>query len=181
MPKLSREEMEEFLCERRHLARIATLHPDGSPGVVPVWFLYESGRVFVTPRARSGFYADLRRDPRAALAIDEEANLYRKVLIEGRAEFLYEPGEDDRWRDLYRRIALRYVDEESADHYLEATRDQPRGLVAFDLSKSRVTTWRMPKAGEPYTGIWAKRYYLEGTKMRRLAEQGAASGPLRIG
>jgi hypothetical protein len=41
----------------------------------------------------------------------------------------------------------------------------------------------MPREGEPYTGIWAKRYYVDGSKMRQLAESGggAAGGKLRIG
>ena len=181
MPKLTEAEMEEFLDERGHLARVATVRSDGMPSVVPVWFLHEKGRIFITPRARSEFYANLRRDPRTAVTIDEEANLYRKVLVEGRVDFVHEPGEDDRWRDLYRRIARRYVDDETAEHYIQETIDQPRGLVALDLSKTTVTTWRMPKEGEPYTGIWAKRYYVEGTKMRRQAETGSATGPLRIG
>ena len=181
MPKLTQKEMEEFLEERGHLARVATVRPDGSPSVVPVWFRYEKGKIWITPRARSEFYANLQRDPRAAVTIDEDANVYRKVLVEGQVERVYGPGEDDRWRDLYRRIATRYIDEESADFYIQETIDQPRGLVALDLGTSKVTTWRMPREGEPYTGIWAKRYYVEGSKMRKQAESGSGTGPVRIG
>jgi hypothetical protein len=105
------------------------------------------------------------------------------VIIEGRVEFLYEDGEDDRWRDLYRRISLRYIDEQSTDYYITETIDQPRSLLAIELAKAKVTTWRMPREGEPYTGIWAKRYYVDGSKMRRLAESGsgAATDKLKIG
>ena len=39
MPKLSVAERDAFLRERGHLARIATLQEDGSPSVVPVWFV----------------------------------------------------------------------------------------------------------------------------------------------
>lgn len=175
MPKLSRQEMEEFLAERGHLARIATLKPDGAPSVVPVWFLHENGKIHITPRKHSKFGHNLRRDPRVAITIDEEAGVYRKVIVEGRVDFLYEDGQDARWRDLYRRISCRYVDEASADYYITETIDQPRSLIAVDLSNAQVTTWRMPREGEPYTGIWAKRYYVEGSKMRKLAESG--TGP----
>ncbi|MEA2648367.1 MAG: hypothetical protein QOG61_802, partial [Candidatus Binataceae bacterium] len=41
MPKLADHEMTEFLGERGHLARIATVRADGSPSVVPVWFIFE--------------------------------------------------------------------------------------------------------------------------------------------
>ena len=50
MPKLADHEMTEFLGERGHLARIATVCADGSPSVVPVWFIFEGGKVLITPR-----------------------------------------------------------------------------------------------------------------------------------
>jgi PPOX class probable F420-dependent enzyme len=184
MPKLTTQEIEAFLNEREHLARIATVRADGSPSVVPVWFLYERGRIHITPRKHSEFGRNLRRDPRTSITIDEEAGAYRKVLVEGRVEFLYEDGQDDRWRDLYRRISCRYVDEASADFYITETIDQPRALFAIELAKAKLITWRLPREGEPYTGIWAKRYYVEGSKMRALAEQGggpAGGDKLRIG
>ncbi len=175
MPKLSERELNEFLSERGHLARIATIKADGAPAVTPVWFIYENGQVLITPRKHSAFLADIRRDPRVAATIDEEAGRYRKAIFEGRAEILYEPGEDRKWDDVYRRITLRYVDERSADFYLSETRDQPRALIAIDRAKARVTTWRMPTADEPYSGIWASRYYEPGSKMANAAAGGTAS------
>lgn len=182
MPKLTHDEIETFLNEPSHLARIATVTPSGAPSVVPVWFAYEQGKIFITPRKHSEFGHNLRRDPRTAITIDEEAGIYRKVLVEGRAEFLYEDGDDAKWRDLYRRISCRYVDEASADFYINETIDQPRALIAVELAKAKVTTWRMPREGEPYTGIWAKRYYVQGSKMREQAETrtGAAGDKLNI-
>ena len=167
MPKLSDHEIAEFLGERGHLARIATVRADGAPSVVPVWFIFEGGKVLITPRKHSEFLANLRREPRVAITIDEDQGRYRKVLLEGKAELLYEVGEDRRWDDVYRRIACRYVDEASADYYLTETKDQPRALIGVDRAKARMTTWRMPTEDEPYSGIWARRYYDVGTKMAR--------------
>ena len=183
MPKLDKKEIDEFLNERGHLARIATVRADGSPSVVPVWFLYERGTIHITPRKHSEFGRNLRRDPRTSITIDEEAGSYRKVIVEGRATFLYEDGDDAKWRDLYRRISCRYVDDTSAEYYINETIDQPRSLLGIELAKAKVQTWRMPREGEPYTGIWAKRYYVEGSKMRKQAEtgSGAAGDKLHIG
>jgi len=169
MPKLSDPEIAEFLAERGHLARIATVRADGAPSVVPVWFIFEAGKVLITPRKHSAFLANLRREPRVAITIDEDQGRYRKVLFEGKAEMLYEVGEDRRWDDVYRRIACRYIDEASADHYLAETRDQPRALIGVDRATSKMTTWRMPGGDEPYSGIWARRYYDVGTKMATTA------------
>ena len=180
MPKLSDQEMRAFLAERGHLARIATLSRSGAPSVVPVWFIFEHGKVLITPRKHSAFLANLRRDPRVAITIDEEAGSYRKVLFEGKADILYEVGQDRQWDDVYRRIACRYVDEASADYYLTETKDQPRALIGVDSTKAKITTWRMPSANEPYSGIWARRYYDPGPKMATTASSGATGTKLKV-
>jgi PPOX class probable F420-dependent enzyme len=174
MPKLTERETIDFMAERGHLARIATVRADGAPSVVPVWFIFENGKVLITPRKHSAFLANLQREPRVAISIDEDAGLYRKVLFEGRAELLYKVGEDRKWDDVYRRIACRYIDEASADYYLTETKDQPRALIGVDRAQAKVTSWRMPTADEPYAGIWAKRYYDAGTKMANTSS--AATG-----
>src|ERR1051325_11031484 len=104
MPKLTPTEIDDFHTERGHLARIATVRADWSASVVPVWFLYERGKIHITPSKHSEFGRNLRRDPRTAITIDEEAGSYRKVIVEGRVQFRYDDGEDAKWRDLYRRI-----------------------------------------------------------------------------
>ncbi|MCC7363793.1 MAG: pyridoxamine 5'-phosphate oxidase family protein [Dehalococcoidia bacterium] len=167
MPRLTPEEREAFLATPGILCRIATLKEDGAPAVTPIWYIYEDGKVFVTPRRESAWLWNLKRDPRVAITIDEEAHPYRKVVIEGVAQLAYDLGHDDEWRDQYRRIARRYVPPEGAEHYIQETIDQPRALIAVPLEGSKVQTWRMPVPGEEYRGIWHDRYYVPGSKMAR--------------
>ena len=65
------------------------------------------------------------------MCIDEQPLPYRKVIAEGEAELVHDVGEDDVWRDLYRRIAGRYVPQEAAEVYrrvagvvIETVRDE---------------------------------------------------------
>ena len=69
------------------------------------------------------------------------------------------------WREIPGYLAL-------ADAYVDDTIDQPRALLAVSLSDAgtKVTTWRMPVADEDGTGIWHRRYYLDGTIMARAAD-----------
>jgi nitroimidazol reductase NimA-like FMN-containing flavoprotein (pyridoxamine 5'-phosphate oxidase superfamily) len=145
--------------------RVAVVREDGSPLVTPIWFLFEPAdeAIYFTPREKSEWFACLRTDQRVALCIDEQPLPYRKVIAEGRAELVYDVGEDDQWRDLYRRIARRYVPPEAADAYIENTLEQPRGLYRLDLKSAVVRTWRMPVGDEPPEGIWHERYYVPGT------------------
>lgn len=165
MPKLSTDELATFLDEPGHLLRLATVDSDGMPRLSPVWFLFKNDQMLFTPRAQSVFRENLNRDPRIALAVDETALPYRKVTVQGRAELLHDLGEDDVWRDTYRAIATRYITAEGAESYIENTIDQPRALFGVNLADAKVQSWRMPIEGESGTGIWARRYYGDGTKM----------------
>ncbi len=167
MPVLSAAERDAFLAEPGVIMRIAVVREDGSPLVTPIWFVYEDGAIYFTPRERSEWFRCLRRDSRVALCIDEENLPYRKVLAEGSAELVYDIGEDDAWRDLYRRIARRYVGESGAEQYIQDTIDQPRGLYRLALADASVKSWRMPVEGEAPEGIWHQRYYKPNTKFSR--------------
>jgi nitroimidazol reductase NimA-like FMN-containing flavoprotein (pyridoxamine 5'-phosphate oxidase superfamily) len=170
MPKLTDAELATFLDEPGHLVRVATVDGDGMPRNVPLWFVHHDRMIVFTPRLHSVLLGNVRRDPRIGLTIDEEALPYRKVSVQGTAVVLHEPGEDDVWRDLYLRIAMRYVAEDGARAYVTGTDDQPRALLGVRLADAKVSTWRMPIEGEDGTGIWHRRYYLDGTKMADIAD-----------
>ena len=159
MPKLTDAERDAFLAERKVVMKIGVVRPDGSPYVTPLWFIHEDGAVWFTPRERSEWFDCLRRDPRCSLCIDEQPLPYRKVIVEGRAKLVHDVGEDDEWRDLYRRMAARYVPGKDAEAYVRNTIDERRGLFRVKLADAKVRTWRLPLKDEPGEGIWAKRYY----------------------
>lgn len=163
MPTMTPQERTEFLNQRGVLMRIAVVREDGSPLVTPIWFIHEDDAIYFTPREKSEWFACLRRDPRVALCIDEQPLPYRKVILEGRAQLVHDLGEDDQWRDLYRRIARRYISESEAEAYVQNTIDQPRGLLKLTLGSARVKAWRMPLEGEAPESIWHERYYKPDT------------------
>ena len=159
-----------FLEEPGVLMRIGVARDDGSPLVTPIWFLYEAHSIYFTPRAQSDWFRSLQRDAQICLCIDEQALPYRKVVVEGSAELLHDLGEDDEWRDLYRKIAGRYVPQYAAEAYVQSTIDQERALFRVVLERSTTRTWRMPLDGEPETGIWHERYYAPGTHYADLSQ-----------
>ncbi len=167
MPVLTEKEGKSFLKEDGLLMRIGVVREDGSPLVIPIWFLYEEDSIYFTPRAKSEWFDCLKRDARVSLCIDEQTLPYRKVVVDGSAEMLYDLGKDDIWRDLYLRIAKRYSPEEMAEAYVHNTIDQERALFQVQLGISKVRTWRMPFEGESATGIWHQRYYAPGSKFHK--------------
>ena len=169
MPKLNSEERDTFLDEPGMIMNIATVDDTGAPLVTPIWFVHEEGRIWFTPRQHSEWLKHIRNDPRVALSIDEPAIPYRKVVVRGRAAVDFEVGNDDKWRDRYRRIATRYIPADDANAYVDGTDDQPRALCSVVLDDAEVRSWRMPLGDEPYQGIWAKRYWTDSAKVKEEA------------
>lgn len=159
MPRLDADQVRSFLDEPGHLARIATVRPDGAPSVAPIWFLYRDGRIWFTPREKSSWWTNIGHEPRVAVTIDESEAPFRKVYVEGAVTVDFAPGEDDEWRSTYRDIAIRYTPDAFADAYINATVHEPRALLSLPCDPVAVTTWRMPLSGEDPAGVWAGQYY----------------------
>jgi PPOX class probable F420-dependent enzyme len=63
---------------------LATVLPDGSPHSVPIWAIYENGRIAIFTQSRSRKARNIARDPRVALSLVDETNPYRNAQIRGR-------------------------------------------------------------------------------------------------
>ncbi|HEX9041961.1 MAG TPA: pyridoxamine 5'-phosphate oxidase family protein [Trebonia sp.] len=62
-------EVDEFLAAER-TCRVATSSKDGRPHVAPLWFVWDSGALWLSSVVRSQRWTDLMRDPRVAVVID---------------------------------------------------------------------------------------------------------------
>ena len=82
---MSAGELTSFLGERR-TCRFATTGPDG-PHVAPVWFVWDGQALWVYSLTRSRRWANLARDPRVAVVVDDGHHYHelRGVEIEGQA------------------------------------------------------------------------------------------------
>lgn len=65
------------------IAHLASVSPDGSPHVVPVWIGTRGDRAVVLTGPGSRKARNLRRDPRVALSIAPADNPFEPVVIRG--------------------------------------------------------------------------------------------------
>lgn len=77
------------------LAWIATLMPDGSPQVTPVWILRDGEDLVINSARGRVKDKNLRRDGRIALAIGDPANPYRYLSVRGRIVEVTEKDADE--------------------------------------------------------------------------------------
>jgi PPOX class probable F420-dependent enzyme len=77
-------EVHGFLSHGTRTAKLATSGPDGQPHVMPVWFVLDGEELVFTTWDESVKGRNLRRNPRAAVIVDEEVAPYAFVHIRGR-------------------------------------------------------------------------------------------------
>jgi PPOX class probable F420-dependent enzyme len=79
-PSMTKEEMQAFLA-RPLVARLATVRANGTPQIVPMWFLYEDGMMYMSTRTYAAKVKHLQKNPRVAVVVDEMvAPLKNKVV-----------------------------------------------------------------------------------------------------
>jgi PPOX class probable F420-dependent enzyme len=83
-PETKREKIEAFLAEPRNVM-VAALRKDGRPQMTPNWFYWDGSRFYISTTRTRRKYANLRRDPRVQLAVDDPTS-FKCVLIDGTAE-----------------------------------------------------------------------------------------------
>ena len=72
------------LLDAPNFAALATLMPDGSPKVEPVWVGREDDRILIATDRKSIKAVNMERDARVALSVTDFADPYRQALIRGR-------------------------------------------------------------------------------------------------
>jgi PPOX class probable F420-dependent enzyme len=87
------DEIHDFLSHGTRTAKLATSGPDGQPHVMPVWFVLDGEQLVFTTWGDSVKGRNLRRNPRAAVSVDEEVAPYTFVHIRGRVTLSEDLGE----------------------------------------------------------------------------------------
>lgn len=147
---LTKEEIDEFL-EKPIIARLATVKPDGSPYITPVFQEWDGEVMWIIPREKSTFVRYMEENPQVAVSCAIDESPYTRVLIEGKAEIVEGPVklEGQIW-EIGKKMSLRYMGERGPE-YAERTIDRPRYLVK--IMPEKLTSW---------SGVeWAEKYVEE--------------------
>lgn len=108
------QERRRFMEAGTRTGMLATLRRDGSPHVTPVWFVLDGDDVVFMTGAATLKGRNLRRDPRASLAVDEPAPPYSFVRVDGEAALSDDVAAMLPWSVA---IAARYMGPARADEY----------------------------------------------------------------
>jgi PPOX class probable F420-dependent enzyme len=101
---------QEKLLHDKNFAHVATLNPDGSPQVTPVWVEYDGTNVIINSEQKRKKVKNMERDPRVSLSIADAANPYKYIEIRGKVVAMTTEGAND----VIDQLAKKYM---NADKY----------------------------------------------------------------
>jgi PPOX class probable F420-dependent enzyme len=116
MKEMQDEERRQFLLAGTRTAKLATVREDGQPHAVPVWFDMDGDELVFTTFHTTVKAANMRRDPRVCICVDDQQPPFAFVHIEGTAEIEESAPNLKYWTT---RIAGRYMGSDQADEFGE--------------------------------------------------------------
>lgn len=84
----------DLVTKKKAFANLATLMPDGSPQVTPVWIDYANGVLRVNTAKGRTKARNMTTGARVAIAIQDPDNPYRYLQVRGRVKHMTEQGAD---------------------------------------------------------------------------------------
>ena len=84
----------DLLTRKKALAHLATVQPDGSPQVTPVWFDYTDGHIRVNTAKGRVKARNMSEGTKVALSIVDPDNDYRYIQVRGTVTRETEEGAD---------------------------------------------------------------------------------------
>ncbi|MDV5142914.1 PPOX class F420-dependent oxidoreductase [Streptomyces sp. SBC-4] len=132
MTRMTEDQWRAFVSAGTRTGKLATVRDDGSPHVVPVWFLLD-GDDFVFNTGKDTVKGrNLSRDPRVSLCVDDDTPPFAFVTLSGRAELGEDPSELRHWAA---RIGARYMGEDRAVEFGERNGVPGELLVRVRIDK----------------------------------------------
>jgi PPOX class probable F420-dependent enzyme len=132
MTKMTDSEWRAFVSEGTRTGKAAVTTSSGHPHVTPIWFVLDGDDLVFNTGADSLKGRALRRDPRIAVAVDDQAPPYSYVVIKGEAGISEDLGEMLHWAT---RIGGRYMGADRAEEFGERNAVPGELLVRVRITK----------------------------------------------
>jgi PPOX class probable F420-dependent enzyme len=133
MQPMTKEETKEFLMAGTRTGKIASVRGDGRPHVAPIWFVVDGDDLVFTTWHTTVKAANIRRDPRVSLCVDDQAPPYSFVIVEGVATLHDDLEELAHWA---RVIGARYMGEDQAEAF--GKRNAVKGELVVRLRPTKI-------------------------------------------
>jgi PPOX class probable F420-dependent enzyme len=140
---MSKNETRKFLMQGTFTAKLTTVNRDGSPHVVPVWFVLDERKNRTTKKIEDIIFTtyedsikatNIRRDNRVSICVDDQTPQFSFVIIHGTAKIVRQKyNELLKWNT---RIAERYIGKSNAKAY--GKRNSTEGVILVRVKPTKI-------------------------------------------
>jgi PPOX class probable F420-dependent enzyme len=140
---MSKNEAKKFLMQGTFTAKLTTINKDGSPHVVPVWFVLDVRKnrtarkiedIIFTTHEDSIKATNIQRDNRVSICVDDQTPQFSFVTIHGTAKLVRQKyNELLKWNT---RIAERYMGRSNAKAY--GKRNSTEGVILVRVKPIKI-------------------------------------------
>jgi len=140
MPTATLDPTNQQLLQGRHIATLGTANEDGSIHLTAVWYLFESGSLFVATSSKSRKARNVTARPKASLMVDvRRPGAERGVAATGKVELI----SGAQSQEINRRIHSRYMSAQAMSDPLIGPVFASFDDVTIRLTAVSWTTWDM--------------------------------------
>lgn len=137
MAKMTEQEWRSFVSEGTRTGKLAIVRKDGSPHVVPIWFVLDGNDVVFNTGEDTVKGRAIARDGRVSMCVDDERPPYSYVQLNGRATISSDLEELRKYATM---IGGRYMGAERAEEF--GARNGVPGEVVVRFTPDRVIAER---------------------------------------
>lgn len=130
------DEIVDFLREP-HLCDLATVRPDGSPHVAPVWHHYDGERLIVLADEAAVKVRNIRREPRVCASIATHDKPYKAAIVNGVASLSHR-----NIRGYVLQMATNYLGQEAGEAYTERVVPETNFIV-ITIEPTKIVGWKI--------------------------------------
>ena len=137
MPKMTKEEYLSFLSGGTKTGHLATVKEDGTPHVVPIWFILDEEKLVFNTGKSSVKGKNIIRNKTVCISIDDPNPPYSFVQITGTAEISEDLDEMLIWAT---KIGGRYMGEDQAEAF--GKRNAVEGELLVKVTPTKIITFK---------------------------------------
>lgn len=142
---MSEQAVREFL-EGKHVGILGVNRRQGGPQLVPVWYAYEDGCIWIPTELKVAKVSNIARDPQVSFCVDDKEPPHKGLVMYCDAEIITEGIFERR-----RKIMSRYIGEEEGAKL--ANEPRPLGMALLRLQPHRTYSYDYSTSDQGWSDI----------------------------
>ena len=139
MQKLSKNELDSMVYDKKIPIRIAFIKPDGTPNVISLWYEIENEKIYCATQKTAKIVSYLKNNPKCGFEIAADKPPYKGVRGDGNVKIIEEKG-----IEILETLMKKYLGEKEST-LSKFLRDNSKSEVAIEITPNKLFNYDYSK------------------------------------